>query len=98
MVRLINLKDNNSTGPLPSKPTRRKNNMQEWELANLIKQEHQEFREQGIQRPQKQRRKEFQYYTDFVKHNTQGTNLDVSVSLLVRLSTSPNRNCHDKTT
>jgi hypothetical protein len=55
---------------------------QEWELANLIKNEQLEFREAGIQKPRKERRKEFQYYTDFVKHNTQGTNLDASVSLL----------------
>jgi hypothetical protein len=82
------------------------NNPQEWELANLIKQEQQVFQEQdfqgiqGIKRPQKQRRKEFQYYTDFVKHNSQGTNLDVSVSLLA-MSGSTHRlieNCHDKTT
>jgi hypothetical protein len=55
---------------------------QEWELANLIKNEQLEFQEAGIHRPKKERRKDYQYYTDFVRHNTQGTNLDVSVSLL----------------
>jgi hypothetical protein len=54
----------------------------EWELKNLIKNEQLEFQEAGIHRPKKERRKEFQYYTDFVKHNAQDTNLNASVSLL----------------
>jgi hypothetical protein len=65
-----------------SQPARRKNTMQEWEQEKIIKQEHQEFQEQGIQPPQKQCKREYQYYTDFVNHTTQGTNLDISVSLL----------------
>ncbi len=48
------------------------NHPQEWDLANLIKNEQIEFQETGIHRPKKERRKEYQYYTDFVKHNTQG--------------------------
>jgi hypothetical protein len=55
---------------------------QEWELMNLLKNEQLEFQETGMHRPKKERRKEYQYYTDFVRHNTQGTNLDASVSLL----------------
>jgi hypothetical protein len=54
------------------------NHPQEWEFIN----EQPEFQRTGIHKPKKERRKEFQYYTEFVKHNTQGTNLDASVSLL----------------
>ena len=58
------------------------NRSQEWELKNLIKNEHLEFQETGIHRPKKERRKEFQYFTDFVKINTQDTNLNTAVTLL----------------
>ena len=64
------------------------NRSQEWELKNLIKNEHLEFQETGIHRPKKERRKEFQYYTDFVKHITMDTTINTSVSLLAMSGTT----------
>jgi hypothetical protein len=58
------------------------NNQQDWEFKNLINNEQLEFHENGLSRPKKERRKEFQYYTDFVKHQTMGINIDKTISLL----------------
>jgi hypothetical protein len=62
--------------------------MHRWEQEKKMKQEHQEFLQQGMQIPQEKHRKEYQYCTDFVKHNTEETNLDNSVTLLDKLDSA----------